>query len=128
MDRPNLSPQAASSGVPSQAPECAPTPGPWRVSKSKQGVSICGQLIDCFEIEAVRDACWVAQVQNHRFCVQTPEGDANARLIAAAPCLLASLKECVLQIEYLHEKFQATGSGTAAIARAEAAIAKAEGR
>jgi hypothetical protein len=56
-----------------------------------------------------------------------PERVANARLIAAAPDLLEACKEAVLQIEYLHAKFQATGSGEATVSRLRAAIAKAEG-
>ena len=41
--------------------------------------------------------------------------------------LLEALTTCVLQIEYLHEKFQETGSGNAAIAQAVATRAKARG-
>jgi hypothetical protein len=52
---------------------------------------------------------------------------ANRDLIAAAPDLAAALAECVIQIEYLHEKFSETGSGNAVLARARAALAKAKG-
>jgi hypothetical protein len=49
-------------------------------------------------------------------------------LTRASADLLEQLQQCVLQLEYLHGKFQKTGSGEAAIARARAAIAKATGR
>ena len=52
---------------------------------------------------------------------------AHARRIAAAPALLEALRNAVLQIEYLHEKFQETGSGNTIIARSRAAIAAATG-
>jgi hypothetical protein len=60
------------------------TKGPYRVSKYKQTVIMCGQKVDCFEVEAERDACWLAQVLNHHYCSGTPEGDANAQFFAAA--------------------------------------------
>ena len=41
--------------------------------------------------------------------------------------ILDALKTCVLQIEYLHEKFQETGSGNATIAAANEAIRKHKG-
>jgi len=56
----------------------------------------------------------------------TPERRmARARLIAAAPDMLAACREALLQIEYLHDKFQDTGTGHAALSRLRAAIAKA---
>ena len=54
-------------------------------------------------------------------------GKPEARLIAAAPDLLEALKEAILQIEYLHEKFSPTGSGEAVLAKAKTAIARAGG-
>lgn len=46
----------------------------------------------------------------------------------AAPEMLAALKETVLQLEYLADKFGETGTGAAVLSRVEAVIAKAEGR
>lgn len=37
--------------------------------------------------------------------------------------LVEALTEAKLQIEYLHEKFKATGSGNAVLAKIEAALA-----
>lgn len=51
-----------------------------------------------------------------------------ACLIAAAPDMLCALKESVLQLQYLADKFGETGTGAAVLARVQAAIAKAESR
>ena len=56
------------------------------------------------------------------------EGLANGRLLRAAPEMLSALQNCIQQIEYLHEKFQATGSGEQALAQARAAVDAATGR
>ena len=48
-------------------------------------------------------------------------------LIRQRDALLGALEEAALQIEYLHGKFQETGSGNAVLARARAAIAAATG-
>lgn len=52
---------------------------------------------------------------------------ANAHLIAAAPDLYEALAEAELQIEYVHEKFAATGSGNNTLVKIRAALAKARG-
>jgi len=49
------------------------------------------------------------------------------RLQDAAPDLLKALIEAKLQIEYLHGKFQETGSGSGVLARINAVLAKARG-
>jgi hypothetical protein len=49
------------------------------------------------------------------------------RVIRAAPDMLEALEEALLQIEYRHQKFQATGTGEATMVRIRAAIAKAKG-
>ena len=53
-------------------------------------------------------------------------GEANARLIASAPELLAALKSCVPFVE--HVAAQSGGDGSLTLAQIRAAIAKAEGR
>jgi hypothetical protein len=53
---------------------------------------------------------------------------ANAHLIAAAPDLLEALREARLQLEYLDQKFSATGATAAVLARICAVIDKAEGK
>ena len=60
------------------------------------------------------------------------EGEANAAFIVRA-CnshdeLVAACKEAFNQIQYLHEKFQVTGSGCQVLAKLETAIAKAKGK
>lgn len=51
----------------------------------------------------------------------------NAHLIAGAPALYEALQQALLQIEYLHEKFQETSTGNAVLARGQVALAKARG-
>jgi hypothetical protein len=70
--------------------------------------------------------------EEHPFYVARTHGNSygdeiDARLIAAAPDLLAALQEADLQIEYLHDKFQPTSTGVAVLTRIRAAIAKATG-
>jgi hypothetical protein len=54
------------------------------------------------------------------------EQEANAALIVLAvnnhEKLVAALREAILQVEYLHAKFQETGSGNAVLAQARAAL------
>ena len=52
---------------------------------------------------------------------------ANARLIAAAPDMLAALKECALEIAQTRNR-KLTANEQTALDAARAAIAKAEGR
>jgi len=82
------------------------TPGPWAVDPVLRGGP-------WYRIESEHGPAigWVAQVQH--------PNSANAALIAAAPELLAALKECAKQLRQLDCK------GHAAIA--ENAITKAEG-
>jgi hypothetical protein len=49
-------------------------------------------------------------------------------LLAVAPQMLEVLREAARQIEYLHEKFRATGSGECVLAQISAVVAKAEGK
>jgi hypothetical protein len=94
------------------------TPGPWRVGKD-------GNIHETFLLAELRG-------------IYT-EKEANARLIAAAPELLAALRECALLAEYgttglgkcksdalSAEKATALRLAVSTIARA--AIAKAEGQ
>lgn len=86
------------------------TPGPWGIV---DGLFISGP--DGVEFASTKfDAC-----EERR--------EANARLISAAPDMYEALQEARLQIQYLHEKFQETGTGNAALAKIDAALSKAEG-
>lgn len=58
----------------------------------------------------------------------TPHAGAIADAIMALPDMLAALHEARLQIEYLHEKFQKTGSGETTLFKIRLAIARAEGQ
>lgn len=59
------------------------TPGPWRILKSNAGMHISG-----------RDPGYIAKVfsGSEITCKFIPEQDANARLIAEAPAMLAALR------------------------------------
>jgi hypothetical protein len=96
------------------------TPGKWKVEQYDQPVTICGQNVPCFEVESEDDECWIAKVQDHCDCIGTPEGNANAHLIAAAPELYEALAE-------LHDWIQQSGQ-SAHLAKARAALAKARGK
>ena len=90
------------------------TPGPWRVN----GASVWS------------DAGYVAELSSPR---GPDERDANARLIAAAPELLAELKQCALEAEeapnLIFHNFPKTEElFLKASKRTLALIAKAEGR
>jgi hypothetical protein len=96
------------------------TPGPWRWDHE----SNVGNLI----VDPERNAVATFQARSHlKWAEQQAEREANARLIAAAPELLEALKGLEqwydAEVEPPHREFF-----NAAIAKARAAIAKAEGK
>ena len=87
-------------------PTIAHTSGPWLIQKRKSsGINVYGGH-NAAERIAIVDG-WISE-----------EEEANARLIAAAPDLLAALKGVVRLSDRKHEAWD----------RARAAIAKAEGQ
>lgn len=67
------------------------TPGPWEVyGRPPSPISMCNERIRTLEIAAKSAGGWIAQVQVDPNIGQS--GEANARLIAAAPDLLAVAK------------------------------------
>lgn len=97
----------------------AHTKGPWRTNTAPV-IWADGTGFHCIEAGACGAGCG-------GFSFGSYMSPADARLIAAAPDMLEALQEARLQITYLHEKFAATGSGNAVLARIDAAIAKATG-
>ncbi len=99
------------------------TPGPWRVSESDTVVGPSGNVVaECcgYSVQATDAA-------------QRKQGgrEANARLIAAAPDLLAALRSLFENCAMIHSQWGDNDNkkeADAAIASARAAIAKAEGR
>ena len=89
------------------------TPGPWSVG-GRHG------FVEVFGPRNLTGSPIIATMESQ-------PREANARLIAAAPEMLAALQNAQLQIEYLHDKFQETGSGNATLYFIQAAIAKATG-
>ena|SRR5438477_7786278 len=88
----------------------APTPGPWRLRENNRLVVGNSDKLDT-PIAVVDMTSIVAE-----------EAQANARLIAAAPDLLAALKEVASMIEAYHEVPPTRAN------MVRAAIARAEGR
>jgi hypothetical protein len=95
------------------------TPGPWRVFTTPAGKIIgIGELTG----DGVTDA---------RFCLwrgDSAEAEANARLIAAAPELLAALKGILEDDAHTTSLADQRARWTSRMAAAADAIAKAEGR
>lgn len=96
------------------------TPGPWELDESLRGNSytaISGE--DWIELATV-----VTRMKSSD--EYSPEGLANARLIAAAPELLAALED-MFALFADHAQYDEDGHEAAAVAVARAAIAKAKG-
>ena len=101
----------------------AHTPGPWRIT-DRYGVLTYQVGIDGRTVCTV----WPRQQGNRPSVVDTepwPEGEANARLIAAAPDLLESLRE-LAELAVLQFGMPPPGAD-GPLQKALAAIAKADG-
>jgi hypothetical protein len=100
------------------------TPGPWHVCGAERGGCICGHVWDATGNVHVASATALNMVnpddlESQEVCVHdVDETKANARLIAAAPDMLAALKAVVAIADRRTDEFDA----------ARAAIAKAEGK
>lgn len=92
------------------------TPGPWRFHRTAGVPRIHVNAPDTFSI---------ARVSTSHFGVEA--ATANARLIAAAPDLLSSLRSLVDRLRRV-ERWPVASDHMAYLQDAEAAIAKAEGR
>jgi len=97
------------------------TPGPWYVAQNDEMFHIIGPAKNCNR-NGIENEWDVALVEDD-FTDARPreERAANARLIAAAPDLLAALKSMVACVEII-------GSPVGDMDNARAVIAKAEGR
>jgi hypothetical protein len=77
----------------------AATPGPWKVRHTQEPVGSTDDYVTAFEVEAKGDACWIAKFQNHKSCIATKSGSANADFCAASrtdiPRLVAALREAI---------------------------------
>ncbi|WP_043588450.1 hypothetical protein [Geminisphaera colitermitum] len=94
------------------------TPGPWKVREDYTGDFLT-------ELEIIADNSYyhrIARINAEEESALVQEQGANARLIAAAPELLAALKECLDLLTVGHNSHAYT------VVRAGKAIAKAEGR
>jgi len=102
----------------------AHTPGPWAVRLREGRV---GERLQLAIVAPRHGELYQLAVLS---CVSLDEGDANARLIAAAPELLAALRGIVdAEDAYMRETgIKPDDPITDALGPARAAIAKAEGR
>ena len=106
------------------------TPGPWGVGPAYPDAGIPRANIGAVGASG-HDWCYIATIM-----VGTQENDANARLIAAAPALLAALRAMTAGAGVLLNSLPALTGPAAAAAHnlsaqsdhARAALAKAEGR
>lgn len=96
------------------------TPGPWKVN-----LSTPADGFECYWITA----CPVSNQERELATVTGPHNannGANAHLIAAAPDLLAALKQMVADYGDVPEPYDSDGQ--AVISAARAAVAKADGQ
>ncbi len=100
---------------PAEPPKVSHTPGPWSYTDDRRGI-----------YEIIHDGDMLAQVWRVRpGCDGDLPAEANARLMAAAPELLAACKQMVRSLNGSPNDFR----GMLAAHRAlDAAIAKADGR
>ena len=94
------------------------TPGPWGVESEFQAI-----------VTACNGRLSVCEVHDHNATSEThtaAEAEANARLIAAAPDLLAACKEAVDQLRFYDGLVTIKNHDIELIGRLDAAIAKYE--
>lgn len=104
------------------------TPGPWEYIPSNEHhgpyvSSYAGDVADCYTMSNPLAASIRNGGDSYPVPFQGAEADANARLIAAAPDMLEALRDALELLERHYPKPARSGQ----IARARAAIAKAEG-
>ena len=100
------------------------TPGPWTMHpRFDDGAEVC----------AIAPVAWCSVAttvgSSGDQSIDAAEARANARLIAAAPCLLEALDGCVAEMEALDRCYatRLDEEGSARLVAAKAAIAKAKG-
>lgn len=112
------------------------TPTPWEYvpSNENHGAYVVaphgGDICDCYAMSNPYSSAVCNGGNSYPIPFQGYEADANAEFIVRA-CnahdeLVMALQDGRTQIEYLHQKFQATGSGNGTLARIDAALAKAQ--
>ena len=102
------------------------TPGPWVIAESEQGRHF--RAVSAKKHEALATVVWLME-DDDMDGVTSPECEANASLIAAAPDLLEALTDAVIDFDNwaAHEDNHPHEHLVAWAERARAAIAKAKG-
>lgn len=102
-----------------------PTPGPWDyvASTEHHGPYVTSEygstIADCYAMSSPSSLSVRNGGDSRPIHHMAEMSDANARLIAAAPELLAALKECAESAGFPYMTFEARDRVSAAIARAE---------
>jgi hypothetical protein len=99
------------------------TPGPWAVSYSTDGMTVDSAKPVRFNLTTAGTAV-IARVNTHADAEHF-SGEANARLIAAAPLLLDALEQVT---DALAQRLGTNAAEWADVSRARAAIAAARGQ
>ena len=107
----------------------AHTPGPWAVHPAYPWIIKQDLKVPFADIEDGLTVCNTTGLDGSGFFPSSEEGRANARLIAAAPELLEALEEARAGLLWYQDRNpgQRDGSDDEAMARIDAAIAKATG-
>ena len=104
----------------------AHTPGPWVFIKESGTPGKDDNDMGGIHAPGVEVVCWFGNGTTYYPSEGSPPSEANGRLMASAPELLAALKDVVGWVPGSSAFF--TDGSSAAVERARAAIAKAEGR
>jgi len=100
------------------------TPGPWKrehkfiFTPGEEGCNVAA-------VGSPRASTHVSYTELMATDPDIQEAIANAHLISAAPDMYEALLDAQQQIEYLHHKFQETGTGNKVLAVISAALNKA---
>lgn len=103
-----------------QTAESKHTPGPWKAVRNS-----CYWHIDAGDFGSIGDTCASSCSPEHGGSLAL--GEANARLIAAAPELLAACKELLTELREARDEGKYRRSRDSQIAGLAAVIAQAEG-
>jgi hypothetical protein len=105
------------------------TPGPWTLLIHVEGDPVLNVIRDGTEKYrgSITSAKWIAELDADSLDGECGENEANARLIAAAPDLLAACEAVLSNLDHLSDVWGQEGVTRTVQDRLRAAIAKAKG-